>query len=81
MGGRDRTSDRRLLVLVVDTLAGKVGGAALRDLEDDGRLGVARGLEDGVDLREMRKLGVRDRFQAGFLLKEQGVRDARPRTR
>lgn len=50
MGGGDSTADRGLLVLVVDALAGKVGGTALRDLKDDGRLGVAGSLKDGVDL-------------------------------
>jgi hypothetical protein len=51
VGGSDGAADRGLLVLVVDALASEVGGSALRDLEDDGRLGVAGSLEDGVDLR------------------------------
>lgn len=35
------------LVLVVNALTGEVGGTTLRGLQDDGRLGVAGGLERG----------------------------------
>lgn len=48
VGGRDGTADGGLLLVVGDALSGKVSGTTLGDLEDDGRLGVAGGLEGGV---------------------------------
>lgn len=45
------TLDGSLLVLVVDALAGEVGGTTLRGLQDDGRLLVAGSLERGNDCR------------------------------
>ena len=35
------TEDRRLLLVIGKTLAGKVGASTLRNLDDDGRLDVA----------------------------------------
>lgn len=51
VGGGDGTGDGSLLLVVGDTLAGEEGGTTLRDLDDDGRLGVASGLEGGDDGR------------------------------
>ena len=50
VGGGDGTGDRGLTLLgaVLDALAGEVGGASLRRLEDDGGLLVAGGLEGAV---------------------------------
>ena len=39
-GGGDGTSSRGLLLVICETLACKVGGATLRNLQDDGRLQV-----------------------------------------
>jgi hypothetical protein len=47
----NRTSDRRLLVLVADTLAGEVSSTTLADLEDDGRFGVTGSLKRRNDGR------------------------------
>lgn len=47
LGGSNGTLDGGLLVLVVDTLAGKVGGTTLGHLDDDGGLVVSGSLEDG----------------------------------
>jgi hypothetical protein len=51
VGSGDRTSNRSLLVLVVDALAGKEGRAALRALEDDGRVVIASSFESSYNGR------------------------------
>lgn len=51
VGGSDGAGDGGLLLVVGETLAGKVGGTTLGDLEDDGALGVAGSLESGVGRR------------------------------
>lgn len=52
VSGGDGTGDRALLLgRVGEALATEEVGATLRDLEDDGRLVVAGGLENGVDNR------------------------------
>jgi hypothetical protein len=45
VGSCDSSGNGSLLVLVVDTLSGEESGTSLGSLEDDGRLGVASGLE------------------------------------
>lgn len=51
MGSSDGTSDRSLLLFgrVLQALAAEKGGTTLRDLQDDGRVDVARSLETCVD--------------------------------
>jgi hypothetical protein len=51
LGTGDGTSDGSGLVLVVNALAGEVGSTTLRELEDDGRLGVTGSLESSDDGR------------------------------
>jgi hypothetical protein len=49
VSSRDRASNRASLVLAVgEALAAEEVGTTLRDLEDDGRVVVAGGLEGGV---------------------------------
>jgi hypothetical protein len=55
VGSSNGTTDGGLLVLVGDTLAGKVGSPSLRALEDDGRLGVSGGLEAGAKEGKVRE--------------------------
>lgn len=45
MGSGNGTLDGGELVLVVDTLTGEVSGTTVRDLQDDGGLGIAGSLE------------------------------------
>jgi hypothetical protein len=45
VSGGNRSGNRCLLVLVVDTLSGEESSSSLRSLEDDGRLRIASGLE------------------------------------
>lgn len=52
VGGSGGTGDGGLLLVgVLQALAAEEGSTALRDLEDDGRVDVSRGLEAGVDDR------------------------------
>ena len=49
VGGGDTTSDGGVLAIVGDTLTGEVSGTTVRDLEDDGALGVTGSLEGRND--------------------------------
>jgi hypothetical protein len=47
----DGANDARLLLVVGEALASKVGRPALGGLDDDGRLDIARSFEGGIGSR------------------------------
>jgi hypothetical protein len=67
--GSDRAGNRRLLLVVRETLSSKVRGAALRNLDDDRRLDVAGA--SGVRQRRLGRKGGAPRSL------KNGVRDGR----
>ena len=53
--GRDGSKDGRLLLVVGEPLAGKVGAAALRDLEDDRSLDIPIGYKRPILPRSLKE--------------------------
>ena len=81
VGRSDGAGDGRLLVAVLDALAGEEGGTALRDLDDDGRLGVTGALERGDDGRRRGAVLRARAFESALARARQGRCEESERTK